>query len=250
MWTSSARSSKEMRQIFRSLKLSLSVFDLVCQLEIAVPRDVLMNEARFNKTLDRTLRDLALLKQPARLRLNLDTSFKINTPPKAYDPSRASNLGEPDPIARGETFKKTLSQLLSSLTGWKVELGFEVWTLHQKHNMEHIIVDGTLGDDLCNEFEVQMILPELAEFSHSHWGYLFHKVRHDLAVSPSTSLTLLLSFVMSSTRMMKTHWLSCPREIATTNQVMAPSARKTEPKITAMTTTGNNQSLLRMKRLN
>jgi hypothetical protein len=65
-----------------------------------------MDEARFNKTLGQTLRDLALLEQPARLRLNLDTSFKISTPPKAYDPSRFSNLGEPDPIARGEIFKK------------------------------------------------------------------------------------------------------------------------------------------------
>jgi hypothetical protein len=109
MCTSSARSSKEMRQFSRSLKLGLPVFNLVCQLEIAIPRDVLMDEARFNKTLGRTLRGLALLKQPARLRLNLDTSFKINTAPKACDPSRFSNLGEPDPIARGETFKKKIT---------------------------------------------------------------------------------------------------------------------------------------------
>lgn len=71
--------------------------------------------------------------------------------------------------------------------------------------MENIIGHGKLGEDLCSGFEVQMILTGLAEFSHSHWECLFHKVRHDLAVSQSTSLTLLLSFVMSSTSIMTIH---------------------------------------------
>jgi hypothetical protein len=190
--------------LYRFLELGLPALNLVCQLEIDVPRDVLMDEARFNETLGRTLRDLALLKRPARLRLNLDTYFKISTPPKAYEPSRFKYLGEPDPIARGEVFKK-LSQLLPSLTGWKIELVVEVWTLPQKHNMENIIGHGKLGDDLCSGFEVQMMLPGLAEFSHSQWECLFHKVRHDLAVSQSTSLTLLLSFVVSSTSIMTIH---------------------------------------------
>lgn len=71
--------------------------------------------------------------------------------------------------------------------------------------MENIIGHGKLGDDLCSGFEVQMILPGLAEFSHSQQECLFHKVCHDTAVSQSTPLTLLLSFVMSSTSIMTIH---------------------------------------------
>jgi hypothetical protein len=163
--------------IFRSLKLGLPVLNLVCQLENDIPRGVLIDETRLNETLGRTLRDLALLKRPARLRLNLDTHFKISTSPEGYEPfprrppiridwllrkmPKFISLGEPNPIARGETFKK-LSQLLPSLTGWKIELVVEVWTLPQRLHMENIIGPGKHGVDLCDGFEVHMILPGLA----------------------------------------------------------------------------------------
>ncbi|OAG20773.1 hypothetical protein CC77DRAFT_1061347 [Alternaria alternata] len=46
--------------------------------------------------------------------------------------------------------------------------------------MENIIGHGKLGDDLCSGFEVQMILPGLAEFSHSQQECLFHKLCYEL----------------------------------------------------------------------
>ncbi|KAL1801544.1 hypothetical protein ACET3X_001886 [Alternaria dauci] len=139
-----------------SLTLGRPALDLVRHLEITLPCAGLRDEASSESTFAPILQGAALLKRPARLRINLDSCFRTSGPDAHH-------------LAR---IFHQLSQLLPSLIGWKVEFVVAVWTDEQ----ESAHTFGPGSPTIVEGYRVNLLLPGMAESSHSQWVNVFQQV--------------------------------------------------------------------------